>query len=127
MEITLLEPATKDGAQVQITGDGVSGFASWRGEVSQEPGVAVDVELDVDEINWSEVVVGPQSAAIAQVMGQVLTVRGKVDHVWQDGVFTLRVAGGLLLLDATGKPPVGIVGQEIGLTLSGVGIYPTGV
>jgi hypothetical protein len=128
MEVTLLEPAAGDGAQVQIAGEGISGFALWRGGSGQAPGERVDVELDArGEISWREVVIDPQpTELVGKVSPRALTIRGVVEDLDQNGVITIRVAGGILLLDTAGEAPVGVVGHEVGVIIPQVDVYPTG-
>lgn len=130
MKVTLLESALGDGAQVRIAGEGVSGFAPWRGGRQQASGELLDVELDArDEINWREVIVGPPPAGlVGKVNERALTIRGVAEGLDQYGVLTIEVVGGgFIMPDTAGEPPLGVVGREVSVTIPRIEVYPYGV
>jgi hypothetical protein len=126
MRLTLLTAAV-DGTRVSVDAVDVNGSGLWRG-TAQEAGIEVDVELEVrDEIDWSKISVGQRVEAIAKEGPEALVVRGFVDDLDIHGVLTLRLAGGVLLIDTLGEPPIGVVGREVSLVARDVEIYPTNV
>lgn len=128
MDVTLLESALGDGAEVRIAGEGISGFAIWRGGNRRASGELLAVELETrEEISWREIIIDPApTGLVSEVSERVLTVRGVVADLDQNGVITVMVAGGVLLLDTSGESPLGIVGHEVCLTIPRVDVCPTG-
>jgi hypothetical protein len=109
---------------VRITTSGQSLVGSWHGQARPQPGESYDVELDVDDsLEWgSTVVVDGHQRPHA---GGIVLLRGQVDDVEGDSV-VLRVGEGLLLLDVSGDPPLGVLGSTVAVTAERLDVYPTG-
>lgn len=125
MKLQVLHPV-EDAGLVQVEGAGVSGWCVWPD--APAPGVVVDVELSVPgEVSWDDVEVGAAGArGLAPATG--LVVEAVVLDVDEQDVATLRLPdGGIVLVDAVGKPPPGVVGRDVTLRLDRVLVHPTAV
>lgn len=86
----------------------------------------VDVEIELKEdVNWFEVLVDPPAGPIIEIQGQNTMVRGVVDDVDKDGVLSLRLGSGVLVVETLGEPPLDIVGRKVRLPPGSVILYPS--
>lgn len=107
-----------------IKSPSVSGSVVWNGDALPLLGVEVDVELDAhDGVDWGVIAVDPPARAIINPASDGLTVDGLVEDFDQYGVLTLRLAGGLMLFDTAGDPPIGIVGRRVRMVVPNVALY----
>lgn len=127
MLITLVTEARHQGAPVVFRGDGFSGSATWLGS-AKEVGALVDVELQIrDEVDWDDIVAGHEGASTVGRDDEEGLLIGAVEDLDQDGVLTLRIADGVVLIDTTGEPPLEVVGRTVRMVVRDVEIVPTGV
>ena len=110
---------------VQVEAAGVAGWCLW----PDAPDVAtsVHVELEVPgEVAWDDIVVdgaGPPSG-LSSYTG--LVVHDDVLDVDEQGVLTLRLPqGAVLLVDTSGEPPLHVLGRAVTLYLDRVVVHPT--
>jgi hypothetical protein len=128
MRVTLLEPALHSGDKVKFEADGGHGSARWRGQNAQAAGVSVDVELEVQEaIDWSRIQIYPPLGPIIESTELNTLLQGTAVDLDQEGVLTLRMGKGTILIDTTGEPPVDIVCRQVRFAVQEIEIYPTGI
>ena len=121
-----LETEATYGGPVRFRGPGVTGAGSWRGSARVPPGTEVWVELDVQqELDLDLVERTAAAGFIARVPGETsLVLQGRVEDLEHDGVLSLRVGGGLVLLDTLGTGPLAIVGSHLEVHCEKVDVYP---
>lgn len=125
MLVTLVTDARHEGAPVAVTGAGFQGRARWLGR-PEKAGAQVDVELQIrDEVDWQDVVLVSEAAVLVDRDGTDLVMRGVVDDLDKDGVLTLRLADGVVLIDTRGEAPLGVVGRVVRIGVRDVEIVPT--
>lgn len=113
--------------RVEVDAPGVAGSALWRGEGDPVTGVPVHVELEVpDEVDWERIAITPSGAGAQAVPDDALLLSGVVEHLDDDGVVTLRVAGSIVLVETVGTPPPGVDGKPFTLAVRRAEVYPTG-
>ncbi|WP_421742985.1 hypothetical protein [Cellulomonas sp.] len=111
-----------------VDAPGVVGAGVWRGHADPVVDTRIDVELDVPHpVDWEEITVLTPGTAAPVPARDELAVSGTVEHCGDDLVVALRVADSIVLVETTGRPPTGIVGERVALLALGVGVYPTGV
>ena len=123
----ILVKSSSDGPLLHIQGTGIAGTARWRGGPVPAPGVRPSVELEITAVvPWTKIAVGETRGLTDPPDGQ-LVLTGTVEDIDHQGVLILRVGNGVVLIDTSGEPPLGVVGQQIATTISDVEIFPTGV
>jgi len=126
MRITLLEPVSRDG-NASFALDGTHCVGLWRGR-SQPAGVRLDIELTIeDSFAWEQLDLDGEPGAPLSLDGLDIRIRGVIEDIDDDGMLTVRVSQGLVMIETIGSPPDrNPVGRRIGLTTSTLEIYPVG-
>lgn len=87
----------------------------------------VDVEVEVSgHIHWMEILVARDLPGDLLPADDGVLLQGVVEDVDQDGVLTLRIADAVVLVETTGEPPLGVVGEHVAMLARDPEIYPTG-
>jgi hypothetical protein len=98
----------------------------WRGGEPIRVGESTDVELTfVDDVRWDRIVV-TRSGTGFLLDGDTNQVDAVVEALDPDGVATLGVGDGLVLVDTIGDPPPDPVGRSIRLSDVPIEVHPTG-
>ena len=124
VHVTIRDVDSGQPPTIRMTASGQAFVASWRGEGRPLPGESYDVELDIhDSLEWGSTVV----LDVGQRPHRAGTgLRGRVEDVEGERV-VLRVGEGLVLLDVSGDPPMGVVGSTVDVAAERLDVYPTGV
>ena len=114
------------GGSVAFELEGIERVAIWRGPALAVAGVPIDVELDLGVSDWRDIVV--HSGRVDEGPGtQGPRLSGIVEDVDELGVTTIRVGGGLLLLDTAGAPSASVVGATVSFPAASIELFPTGI
>jgi hypothetical protein len=99
----------------------------WRGPLPMPWATSVDVELTLlGDYAWADLTFLDKAAGF-EIVGDVNHVTALVEQVDQDHIATLRIGDGLVLFDAEGSPPAGIVGMTLRLSGVLIDVYPTDI
>ena len=94
----------------------------WRGSHLPAPGPLVDVELDVsDVLEWGVSLALLDGTPTRDEHG---VPAGAVEAI-DDDVVTVRIAGGIVLLEVVGEPPPTVVGRTVVLRGVPLEAWPT--
>jgi hypothetical protein len=99
----------------------------WRDADLPVPGQDINVELDIpDALHWGESAAPTTEAAdFVGVLGDAVVMRGRIEPPADgDDVVTVRVSGGLLLVEIVGVPS-GVAGCWVELRDVRLELYPT--
>lgn len=98
--------------------------ARWRGEELPSADETHDVEVEtVGHLVWGENL--KVSAGIARTEDETSLI-GLVEDV-EGAVVTLRVGDSILLLEADGEPPLGVLGEMASVRPREFELWPTGI
>ena len=117
------------GDSVAFELEGTERLATWRGPALATAGAPVDVELDLPGvIDWRDIIlISDGRDQGVPVNGQGFELSGIVEDVDELGVTTIRVGGGLLLLDTAGEPSPSVVGATVSFPAALIELFPTGI
>ena len=100
--------------------------AIWRGDVPPEL-QDYDVELEVPEqLRWGQDAgVDAEAAAGISHLGSDTRIVGRVLECDDVGVLSVEVAGTLIMVELTERPPANIAGANVSLRVRRLELYPS--
>ena len=96
----------------------------WMSDAAHQPG-PVNVELEFrDDFAWDRTIrVVAAAPSLATSAGRTIVVATVLDAE-ANGVLTLRIGDGIVVVSTIGEPPSGLPGATVELTADEVELYP---
>jgi hypothetical protein len=99
----------------------------WHGREPVRVGESTDAELTfLHAVGWDRIAMAHSGTGFL-LDGDANQVDAIIEALDPDGVATLRVGDGLVLIDTIGGPPPDPVGKSIRLSDVPIEVYPTGI
>jgi hypothetical protein len=123
-----LEAVTKSGERLVLETPAGTIGGLWRGHGAVDLNDVLDVELELPRSHdWSEIDCVRDDKPNLWGSRSDPWLEGIALDVDELGVLTLDVAGAILLVDTTGDPPDGIVGERVRLRSVDLEFHPVGL
>jgi hypothetical protein len=127
MRVFISQTGTATPCQVNSFCAAGAAVVSWCAE--QLPAVGkCDVEIDVPvDLTWGATATYPPVVTEEYLAsdGQMITLVARVEEMSSDGVLTLRLAEGLLLVEVRGRIPGAVIGELVEIKTPELKMYPT--
>ncbi len=100
------------------------GFGIWNGNKKPAEGDSYSIELDITEpLKWGkDIVLSKETSYSITVMGEMVTIIGKLQRVDVNGLSDLLVGNSIIQLEIEGKGAV--AGKFVALRTNDIELYP---